>query len=204
MARSNVGSEATQNDILDAAEQLMAERGFSATSIAEICAVSRLPVGSVYWHFKSKDGLLAAVIERGNERFFASLPDPTTLPGTPRERFDAWFAANTAMLAARPHFLRLHLSMCLLEETDVTVAVMIRRVRETAKAKIGRALGPWVAEFHPQRADQLTAQLATYMLATVDGLFIAQHTDAVQISGPLERLHDFLCAVVEGTLPSMS
>lgn len=199
-----MGSEATRNDILDAAERLMAKRGFNATSIAEICSMSGLPVGSIYWHFKSKDGLLAAVMERGNEQFFAGFPDPTTLPGTPRERFDVWFAANTEKLAGRPHFLRLHLSMCLLEDTDVTVTEIIRRVRKTAKYEISRALGPWVAEFHTENPEQLTAQLASYMLATVDGSFIAQHTDAIPIEAMLEHLRVFLCAAVEGTRPSVS
>ncbi|MBY4128162.1 TetR/AcrR family transcriptional regulator [Rhodococcus fascians] len=67
MARTNRQSETTRNDILDAADQLMTERGFQGTSIAEICTTSKLPNGSVYRHFQNKNGLLAAVMERGSE-----------------------------------------------------------------------------------------------------------------------------------------
>jgi len=194
---STLRSGSVRNQILDAAEQLMAERGFSATSVAEVCARSKLPVGSIYWHFKSKDGLLAAVMERGNERFFASLPDPAALPGSPREQFDAWFAANTATLSDRPLFLRLHLNLCLLDGTEETVADIVRRVRRTATTQIEHALRPWVAEFQPHQADQLTQQLAAYMLAVVDGSFIAQHVDNARIKPLLDQLHRFLCATVE-------
>lgn len=189
MARMNRQSEITRNDILDAAEYLMAERGFQATSIANICTESKLPNGSVYWHFQNKNGLLAAVMERGSQRFFAGLPEPDELTGTARERFDAWFEANTQMLAQRPRFLRLHLSLCLLEETDVVVAEIVSRVRDTAIRSLSRAMFPWVHEMHGEAAGELSNELAAFMLATVDGAFIAQHTDGTNIERLLSHLH---------------
>lgn len=197
MARTNRQSEITRNDILDAAEQLMAERGFQATSIAEICAASKLPNGSVYWHFQNKNGLLAAVMERGSQRFFAGLPKPDELTGTPRERFDVWFEANTQMLKQRPRFLRLHLSLCLLEETDAVVAEIVARVRATAIGSLSRAMYPWVHELHGDAAEELSKELAAFMLATVDGAFIAQHTDGADIERLLGRLHRSLVNEIE-------
>jgi len=189
VARTNRQSEITRNDILDAAEHLMAERGFQATSIADICSASKLPNGSVYWHFQNKNGLLAAVMERGSHRFFANLPRPDELPGSARERFDAWFAANTQMLAERPRFLRLHLSLCLLEDTDAVVAEIVARVRATAIRSLSSAMLPWAREVHGDAAEALCVELAAFMLATVDGAFIAQHTDGADIGRLLERLH---------------
>jgi len=189
MARTNRQSEITRSDILDAAEQLMAERGFQATSIAEICTTSKLPNGSVYWHFQNKNGLLAAVMERGSHRFFTGLPKPEQLVGTARERFDAWFEANTQMLAQRPRFLRLHLSLCLLEETDTVVAEIVARVRATAIANLSRAMYPWVHELHGDAAEAMSEELAAFMLAAVDGAFIAQHVDGANIERLLGRLH---------------
>lgn len=46
----------------EAARQLFFERGFHATSIADVLARSGLNAGSLYYHFKSKDHLLEAVM----------------------------------------------------------------------------------------------------------------------------------------------
>ena len=50
--------------ILDAATEIAAERGYEGTSIAAVSAKCGLPASSIYWHFKDKDDLIAAVIER--------------------------------------------------------------------------------------------------------------------------------------------
>ena len=50
--------------LLDAAEQLFAERGFDATSTRDIAARAGDTLGTLSYHFGSKDGLLAEVIRR--------------------------------------------------------------------------------------------------------------------------------------------
>ena len=52
------------NAILDAATEIAAERGYEGTSIALVSKKCGLPASSIYWHFKDKDDLIAAVIER--------------------------------------------------------------------------------------------------------------------------------------------
>ncbi len=54
----------TRERILDAAEALIAERGFDATSIREIAARSGDTIGTLSYHFKSKDLLLIEVVHR--------------------------------------------------------------------------------------------------------------------------------------------
>ena len=82
--------------VLDAAERVMAEHGFDAATLARVVEEGGIPMSSVYHYFGSKDGILLAVMERGAERFFADLPDPTRRPGRPAQH-DAGHAA-----AARP------------------------------------------------------------------------------------------------------
>lgn len=48
--------------IVEVADQLFYERGFEATSFADIAALAGLSRGNFYYHFKSKDEILAAVI----------------------------------------------------------------------------------------------------------------------------------------------
>jgi AcrR family transcriptional regulator len=59
-------SSTTRERILDEAMRLFSERGYSATSIAKIEAASGLTpgAGGLYHHFKSKEAVLAAGIER--------------------------------------------------------------------------------------------------------------------------------------------
>ncbi|NEJ03329.1 TetR/AcrR family transcriptional regulator [Rhizobium ruizarguesonis] len=52
----------TQQQIVEAADMLFYERGFEATSFADIAAVVGLSRGNFYYHFKTKDEILDAVI----------------------------------------------------------------------------------------------------------------------------------------------
>jgi AcrR family transcriptional regulator len=54
----------TKTRILDAAETLFAENGFSAVSLRSVIKEAGVNTASVHYHFGSKDGLVAAVIER--------------------------------------------------------------------------------------------------------------------------------------------
>src|SRR5499433_35686 len=68
--REELGVE-SRRKIVDAAAALMAERGFSGTSIAAVSQRSGLPSGSIYWHSESKEALLGAVVEEGARRWFS-------------------------------------------------------------------------------------------------------------------------------------
>lgn len=52
-----------KDQILQAAARCFAREGFHATSMAEIIAESGLSAGSVYRYYKSKDELIAAIVE---------------------------------------------------------------------------------------------------------------------------------------------
>jgi AcrR family transcriptional regulator len=54
----------TRQQIVDAADQLFYETGFEATSFADIAAAVKLSRGNFYYHFKTKDEILAAVIKQ--------------------------------------------------------------------------------------------------------------------------------------------
>jgi TetR/AcrR family acrAB operon transcriptional repressor len=64
-----IGDESRRR-ILDAAEELFAERGVDRTSFVDIARRSGISRGSIPWHFKNKDGLVMAVVERVIERIW--------------------------------------------------------------------------------------------------------------------------------------
>ena len=54
----------TQTKILDAAESLFAEKGYSATSIRDITSKAGVNLAAVNYYFRSKEALIGAVFQR--------------------------------------------------------------------------------------------------------------------------------------------
>lgn len=62
LARHKVRRVATQQKLLDAALQLFVERGFGATTTADLAERAGVAKGTLYLYYKSKDELLQSVI----------------------------------------------------------------------------------------------------------------------------------------------
>ena len=65
----------TKTRILDAAEKLFAERGFSETSLRLITSKAEVNLASVNYHFGSKKELIRAVLARYLDRFMPAASD---------------------------------------------------------------------------------------------------------------------------------
>lgn len=80
-----------RNAILEAAEQVFAERGFHGARIQDIAEQARIAVGTVYNHFEQKEDVLRALLEERSEELFAEfapLPtDPADFEGKLAARF---------------------------------------------------------------------------------------------------------------------
>ena len=61
---SNATTIDTKTQILDVAERLIAERGFSATTLRNIVSEADVNLAAVHYHFGSKDELFRAVVHR--------------------------------------------------------------------------------------------------------------------------------------------
>jgi TetR/AcrR family transcriptional regulator, transcriptional repressor for nem operon len=57
-----VAEKTTREQIVDAADELFYQRGYEHTSFSDIAKKVRISRGNFYFHFKSKDELLGAVI----------------------------------------------------------------------------------------------------------------------------------------------
>lgn len=102
-----VRADRRREELLAVALRLFAERGFHATTIADIASATGTAHGLVYHYFRSKDEMLAAVLERHSflpelRRLLAVSPDR---PATEVLREIA--TAFSAMLDARSDLLRL-------------------------------------------------------------------------------------------------
>lgn len=81
-----MGAMQTRRQILEAADRLFYERGFEATSFADIATAVGLSRGNFYYHFKTKDEILGAVIELRVATTQAMLDEWEAGSPSPRER----------------------------------------------------------------------------------------------------------------------
>jgi AcrR family transcriptional regulator len=72
--------------ILEAAEELLAEKGYHEMSIDEIATRVGVSKGTVYLHFPSKEELVLAYLGRGMRRFIRSVDVVLMSAATPSER----------------------------------------------------------------------------------------------------------------------
>ncbi len=60
---------ARRENILNAAERCFGRAGFHATSMQEICTEAGVSPGALYVYFKSKEDLIAGIVERDRAKF---------------------------------------------------------------------------------------------------------------------------------------
>ena len=176
--RKRADGELSRQRILDAATEIAAERGYEGASIALVSKKCGLPASSIYWHFKDKDDLIAAVIERSFASWLAAwqFPDEGDAP----DRMKGMAMQIAKALLDSPDFIRLGLMLALERRpVEARARAMFLQARAQAYGQLIDVIG----ELTPDLTDAQTHQLATYALAGADGLFIAKEIggDAVDL-----------------------
>jgi AcrR family transcriptional regulator len=167
--RKRADGEQSRERILDAATEIASERGYEGTSIGLVSKKCGLPASSIYWHFKDKDDLLAAVIERS----FADWLQAWQLPAgvEPRERVITLAKQLAKALLDNPDFLRLGLMLALERRpVEPRAREMFLSTREQAAESLHEALADMTVGLDAAQVKQLV----TYAIAGADGLFIAK------------------------------
>jgi AcrR family transcriptional regulator len=107
-ARPRRKGELTAERILDAAEDLFAERGYAGTTLRDVSAAVGLRTPSLYNHFPSKEALYAAVLERGIGPLLATLSEAVVMgEGDLQHDPSRLVGQLMAQLAQRPKLPRL-------------------------------------------------------------------------------------------------
>jgi len=87
--------------LVDAAVRLVHRQGFHRTTLADVAGESRVPLGNLYYYFRTKDALGKALIDRYVGRYEELRAQWDAMPD-PRARLDAFIqmtADNREMLA---------------------------------------------------------------------------------------------------------
>lgn len=94
--RNEEARQARRDEILAAARQVFATRGFRGTTIADIADAAGIALGTIYLYFESKDDVFAALnaeLLRIITRAVTDVPDDLPLDDSVRLRIDNVFAA---------------------------------------------------------------------------------------------------------------
>jgi AcrR family transcriptional regulator len=196
--RKRADGELSRERILDAATEIAAERGYEGASIALVSAKCGLPASSIYWHFKNKDDLIAAVIERSFADWLKAWQVP--IEGSPQDRLVGLAMQIAKALLDSPDFIRLGL-MLSLERRPVEPRA--RAMFLQSRAQTFDQLVETMRGFTPDLTDAQVHQLVTYAIAGADGLFIAKEIggDSVDLLALFE-LHAW--ALYDGALRLIS
>jgi len=190
----------TKTALLEAAKQLVAERGYAGTSVRELAAVSGTNLAAVNYHFGSREKLLdRAILEsflewtdsivRANTQTVAADPDATPLEqmtAGARPLIDAFPQRRPMFVLFLEALLQAQRSPELRSQLAAHYAEQRRRVGEMVTA------GTPGAEPTPRGLDVI----ASYLLATADGLLLQSLLDpeAIPSGEELAALYEGLAA----------
>lgn len=192
----------TRARILDTAERLFAEKGYSGTTLRDVAAASGLRIPSLYNHFPSKDSLYAAVLEQGIAPLLEAMSEYLQAGETqiPRREFTNQMFR---LLAQRPQLPRL-VQHEVLDGGEVLSPMLREWFKPTlAKAEeVIRAL-PGAQRWESDQIPLLV--MALYHLAvgafTIAPLYEALDREDLQAENALEMQTRFFADVVEALLP---
>ena len=74
-----VQSQDSRDEILKAAMELFANRGFHETSMSEVAREARVSKALIFWHFKTKEELFVAVLNRLLEPYFIDFAEEASM-----------------------------------------------------------------------------------------------------------------------------
>lgn len=178
----------TRRRILDAAYELFHRKGFSRVSVDDIAAAARFTKRTLYYHFETKDALLAAVMETQRDLAFERIERwAAQLSGDVETFLDGLFA-GLAKWSARPRWQGAGFTRIVMELADLpghpVHAIASRHKREIEK---------WLADQFQCRGLTQSHQLARETMLLLEGCMAMMliHRDrqyAIAAAGAAKRL----------------
>jgi AcrR family transcriptional regulator len=131
----------TAERVLDAAEDLFAEKGYEATSLGDVADKVGIRSPSLYNHFRNKEALYVAVMERLLEAFTAPLAELLNQPVTKGRVLD-WLERLIYVHHENPNFARLvqHAALSGGPRTSELIDRMIQPMFQGAEGDAGEEM----------------------------------------------------------------
>lgn len=162
--------EERRAQILDAAAQCFAEKGYHAASMDELVKSSGLSKGALYWHFKGKREIFRSLLERWMEEYTQALDTVVESDVPPREKVLSVFRLIEISGAANPEMLRSQLEFFSVAMRDEEFFEWFRVKYTEIHGLFERILNEGVRaeQFQPMNVTAVARQMA----AMIDGAFV--------------------------------
>ncbi|MFC9297778.1 TetR/AcrR family transcriptional regulator [Streptomyces sp. NPDC057011] len=189
--------QATRQKLYEAAVTLIAEQGFSATTVEEIAERAGVAKGTVYYNFASKNDLFEELLRHGVGLLTASLrtaAEETEARGGSRvEALDAMIRAGLVFIDRYPAFTQLYVAE--LWRTNRAWQSTLMVVRQEAVAVVETVLREGVerGELSAEIDVQLTAAALVGMV-----LVAALDWQSFQSERSLDDVHSALSLLLRG------
>lgn len=137
----------SRDRILDSALELFAQRGYAATGVYDIARAARIEKTALYWHFGSKEGLLAAVLDRMDADFVERVTKRVAQSGGDvDERLNVFVHGLKRLVSERGQMVRLMLGVAIergpvSKETRAAIQRIFERTRLAVAKGFEQALG---------------------------------------------------------------
>lgn len=197
MDTSSTRRRATRAKLYEAAVTLIAEQGFSATTVDEIAERAGVAKGTVYYNFKSKTELFEELLRFGVGLLTASLQeaadDSAARGGSKVEALDAMIRAGLVFIDRYPAFTQLYVAE--LWRTNRAWQSTLLVVRQQAVAVVETVLreGVEAGELSDEIDIPLTAAALVGMV-----LVAALDWQAFQRERSLDDVHGALSLLLHG------
>ncbi|MFF2849462.1 TetR/AcrR family transcriptional regulator [Streptomyces sp. NPDC058001] len=197
MDSSSTRRRATRQKLYDAAVTLIAEQGFSATTVDEIAERAGVAKGTVYYNFASKSVLFEDLLRHGVGLLTASLRDAAERTaregGGTADALDAMIRAGLAFIDRSPAFTQLYVAE--LWRTNRAWQSTLMVVRQEVLAVVEGVLREGVAngEVSEEVDIPLTAAALVGMV-----LVAALDRQAFQPERSLDDVHATLSRLLQG------
>ncbi len=139
MSRTARGERSREN-LIQVATEMIATQGVAGTSVSQICERAGVAKTALYHHFESKEGLVAAVIERVGTRWIEELRKSAYEVGEPLARLDRLMSDWHELLLREPELLRLPLLLQLEMGESPRIRAALAHVRHAAERDLAQGI----------------------------------------------------------------
>jgi AcrR family transcriptional regulator len=160
-----------RQEILEAASQVITDRGLAETRIQDIAEACGVSAGLILYYFESKDRLLAEALTLANDRFYLEMSREMRKIGSAKERIERLIELSVPGLL--PEY-------SLLDEWALWLEIWVRALRDPQMAKEREALD--------RRWIQSLAEVVRYGRQT--GEFAVDDVDAEDVAFELGTMMD--------------
>lgn len=182
--------------IVSAAERLLARKGWASTTFADICKEAGISNGVLTYHFKDKDEILLAVLENvsraSNDRFFSLLQGQTSW----HDKLDLIVGSNLSSTEEERELSRLNLHLLSLAAQRPEIAQRLRLTYTSSMQRAQVEIEQAIQQGQIKRHDPVA--VATVIQMLVIGISISSLM--LDISAPPEQLIDEVLTLLHSYL----